>query len=371
MSFKYKAAVFIGRFQPFHSAHLEIVDNALKVAETVIISVGSSKRPTTIKNPWTAEERIEMIKTTLLDHYNPGLRFSGFGDGRPKTGILSRIRFTQVRDFMYDNTEWGAEVYTQAIEAGATADKNTCLIGAFKDDSSWYLNYFPQWELVPVQLVKHAGKVLNATDIRTEMFETQSIQMFEKTVSPFVVRDLKAWIQSPAGQLLTEQHKFLKQYKVDHAFADPKIKYKPVFVTVDNVVHKSGHILLIKRKFHPGKGLYALPGGFLDYGETVQDSAIRELKEETRIDVPSEVLHSRIVDTQIFDHPKRSDRGRTITHAFLIDLGKGPLPFVEADDDADGAHWVHIRDVAKLEDRMYEDHYDIVSRLTTRLSGRF
>jgi bifunctional NMN adenylyltransferase/nudix hydrolase len=371
MSLKYKAAVFIGRFQPFHSAHLQIVDHALKIADKVIISVGSSKRPTTIKNPWTADERIEMIKTTLLDHYNPGLRFAGFNDGKPKTGILDRISFTQVRDFMYDNTEWGAEVYTQAIEAGATADKDTCIVGAFKDDSSWYLNFFPQWDLVSVPLVKHSGKVLNATDIRNEMFETQSLEMFKDTVAEFVLRDLRGWIKGPDGQLLSEQYRFLKEYQKDHAFANPQIKYKPVFVTVDTVVHKSGHILLIKRKFHPGKGLYALPGGFLDYGETVQDSAIRELKEETCIDVPSEVLHQRIVDTQIFDHPKRSDRGRTITHAYLIDLGKGPLPNIKANDDASGAHWVHIRDVAKLEAQMYEDHFDIVSRLTTRLSGRF
>lgn len=371
MSYKYKCAVFIGRFQPFHTAHLEIVDQALKIAENVIISVGSSKRPTTIKNPWTADERIEMIKTTLLDHYNPGYRFSGFKDGEARKSILDRVSFTQVRDFMYDNTEWGAEVYTQAIEAGATQDNSTCIVGAFKDDSSWYLNFFPQWDLVPMAIGKHAGKILNATDIRTEMFETQSLEMFKSTVAEFVLRDLKAWIKSPAGELLSEQHRFLKEYAVDHAFANPSIKYKPIFVTVDNVVHKSGHILLIKRKFHPGKGLYAIPGGFLNYDETVQDAAIRELKEETKIDVPSEVLHNKIVDKQIFDHPKRSDRGRTITHAFLIDLGKGPLPSVKASDDASGAHWVHIRDVAKLESQMYEDHFDIISRMTSRLSGRF
>ena len=70
-------------------------------------------------------------------------------------------------------------------------------------------------------------------------------------------------------------------------------------MTVDAVVVQSGHILLVKRGDMPGKGLWALPGGFLNQEETMLDGAIRELKEETKIKVPVPVLKGSIKESTI------------------------------------------------------------------------
>ena len=53
--------VFIGRFQPFHLGHLSVVKAGLDQAEQLIILSGSSHRPRSVRNPWTADERAEMI----------------------------------------------------------------------------------------------------------------------------------------------------------------------------------------------------------------------------------------------------------------------------------------------------------------------
>ena len=108
----------------------------------------------------------------------------------------------------------------------------------------------------------------------------------------------------------------------------------------------------------PGKGLWALPGGFLNQEETMLDGAIRELKEETKIKVPVPVLKGSIKGSKTFDAPNRSSRGRTITQAFFIDLGVGELPKVKGSDDAEKAFWVPFNQVKQ--EKMFEDHFHII-----------
>ena len=138
------------------------------------------------------------------------------------------------------------------------------------------------------------------------------------------------------------------------------LPYEPVFVTVDAVVIQSGHVLLIKRKSEPGKGLWALPGGFLNAGtdRSIEDACIRELREETKIKVPDPVLRGSIKDVKVFDKINRSARGRTITHAHKIILQDGALPKVVGSDDAEKAVWMPLAAVRSEE--MFEDHYNII-----------
>ncbi len=358
VSYKYKTAVFIGRFQPFHRAHLRIVEHALTLAQTVIISIGSARKPSTTKNPWSIAERKNFITLSLLDHYN--------GD----ESIMQRIIYSDVGDFLYDDNEWAAEVYVRALERGATQGKDTCIIGAFKDDSSWYLKCFPQWTLEQANLIPYKGEILNATDIREELYNSGHISKYAETLSPRTREAIHEWIKSEKGLYIATAHNDRIVYRERHSFRDEKIPYRPSSQTADAVVYKSGHILLIKRKRNPGKGLWALPGGFVNDNEVIREAALRELSEETNIDVDKRTLRDKIVAMEQFDHPKRSERGRIYTNAYLIDLGVGAFPKVEANDDAEAVKWTHVRDVVNMGEVMFEDHLDIVNKMLPLLKNR-
>jgi bifunctional NMN adenylyltransferase/nudix hydrolase len=126
------------------------------------------------------------------------------------------------------------------------------------------------------------------------------------------------------------------------------------------VVIQSGHILLVRRKAEPGRGLWALPGGFVGQEELLYDSCIRELREETGLKVPEKVLQGSMFKKDVFDRPDRSTRGRTITHAFYFKLDDlQPLPHIKGGDDAEKARWVPLSEFLTMEDQMYEDHFHI------------
>ena len=62
---KYKVALFIGRFQPFHKGHLYSLEKCLEIAESVIVGVGSSQDSGTENNPWSYDVRKEMLGSAL------------------------------------------------------------------------------------------------------------------------------------------------------------------------------------------------------------------------------------------------------------------------------------------------------------------
>ena len=102
--------------------------------------------------------------------------------------------------------------------------------------------------------------------------------------------------------------------------------YKKPSVTTDIFIFDDDlNFILIKRRNDPYKDYWALPGGFVEYGESVETAAVREAKEETSIDVELNGL------VGVYSEPDRDPRGHTITVAYLA---KGDLSTGKADDDA-------------------------------------
>ncbi len=335
----HKYGVLIGRFEPFHNGHLSLVKFALQNVEELIIILGSCNVAKSIKNPWSAEERRQMILSCL---------------SAPEQ---ERVVFLEANDFVYNDNRWITTIQSQVDEI-TDGSEDVALIGEEKDRSSFYLRCFPQWQHLD------AGdsfiKGLDATKIRAAYFEGR--------LAPLTCLPDPVWnkLQMDTGkeeyQTLVREYEFTQSYKA----AWSKAPYDPTFVTVDAVVIQSGHVLAVKRKSYPGKGLFALPGGFLNQHERIQDAAIRELKEETRIALPKEDLHAAIVDEKVFDHPDRSARGRTITHAFCLNLGTGKLPRVKGDDDAEHACWLSFTEAAVRQNEWFEDHFHIFSHFTQK-----
>ena len=337
MEFEY--LVFIGRFEPFHVGHQAVVDHALRVSAKVIVLIGSANKPRTTRNPWSAAERAAMIEAAL--------------------GVQStRVILKPLRDHLYNETLWISAVQRTVAEVlavdGAREDARVGIVGQDKDSSSYYLREFPQWPLVEVS---HTA-ALDATELRAHYFDgAGGLTLLKANVPPAVFDALEAFRRnSPDYATLAAEHRFIRDYKSRWAAAP----YAPTFVTTDAVVVHSGHVLLVKRKAEPGKGLWALPGGFARPDQSLVDSALRELREETRLKIPLPVLRGSLKATAVFDHPDRSQRGRTITHAFHFEFPRGELPAVRGGDDADRAQWFPLAQALEMEPRLFEDHFHIL-----------
>jgi bifunctional NMN adenylyltransferase/nudix hydrolase len=333
-----------------------VIQAALEQASKVCVLVGSSFQPRSYRNPFLFEERADMI-------------LGAFPMDR------DRITVMPLEDFIYNDGQWVQSVQAAVADVvehnwGPEGDPSIALIGHSKDHTSFYLKLFPQWASVNVPGYESEEFVLNATSIRDTYFLTEEPLLKEmilgnglaKTVPPYVSHLLYQSIDTPAYKDIREEFLFVQKYKQAWAAAP----YEPVFVTVDAVVVQSGHILLIQRKARPGKDLWALPGGFLNPTEKIEDAVIRELREETRIKVPAPVLRGSIKANRVFDDPHRSSRGRTITHAYLMDLVPDvKLPQVKGSDDARAAKWIPLTDVRS--EIMFEDHFSIIQSMTALL----
>ena len=118
------------------------------------------------------------------------------------------------------------------------------------------------------------------------------------------------------------------------------------------VVNPCGEILLIRRGNEPYRGCWALPGGFMEMDETIEHCAVRELHEETGINVGEEQLHL----IGIFSRLGRDPRGRTVTAAYRIDLPTNTD--AQSGDDAAEARWFPLSELPPLA----FDHAEIIAK---------
>lgn len=348
MSKRFKRAILIGRFEPAHNGHLANFLQGFEIADEVIILLGSSFQPRTPKNPFTWGERSEMI-ASAIESSAPGRVFS----------ILP------IPDFKYSNNAWIAEVQRVVKDQEPDVDdRDIAILGYDKDDSSWYNHAFPEWTFVPLKgFVEFGSKPIDATKVRELYFEGH-LDFMRSVVPEPVFQYMQQWAKLPAYQAMVEEYLFYKDYHKKWATAP----FVPTFQTTDAVVVQGGHILLIQRGHAPGKDLWALPGGFLNPKETLEDCVVRELIEETKIKVPEIVLRKSITYSRVFDHPDRDLRGRTLTQAFLVELtgGDGSLPKVKGSDDAKKAKWFKLSEIESMGEVIYADHKHIIQTLVAR-----
>jgi len=107
--------------------------------------------------------------------------------------------------------------------------------------------------------------------------------------------------------------------------------------------------ILIKRKNEPFKNHWAIPGGFVDHGETVENAAIREAKEETGVDVKLEKLFG------VYSEPNRDPRDHTVT---IVYLANGDFDEIKADSDAVDADIYSFNDIKSM--KIAFDHNKIL-----------
>lgn len=330
---KYDTIVYIGRFQPLHNGHVNIIQKISQLADKVIVIIGSKSNPVSTKNPWSYDERKEMIQHSTHVQY---------------------MKIHGVEDYTYDDFKWINKI-TEIVNSESPENANIAIAGYNKDESSSYLKYFPQWDLVEQPAYKEYGNLINATDIRTEIFKGK-FHHVQTILPPFVATSVTLM----NGTRL----KYLQDVYAD--IQDIKTRYGTGnFMTTDAIVVQSGHILLIERE---DTGLSAMAGGLLEPNETFEEGVIRELREETGLKVPKKVLLGSIKEVRLFDKVDRDERGRYITQVYLFKLDDNlDLPKVKGMDDAKEANWVPIGDFYNMRSVMFADHYHIVEKMLESL----
>jgi 8-oxo-dGTP diphosphatase len=119
--------------------------------------------------------------------------------------------------------------------------------------------------------------------------------------------------------------------------SDPQ--HKNPIPTVDTIIQRNSQILFVKRKKEPFKDKLTFPGGFVDGNEKVEDTSIREVKEETSLSI-------KLIDILgVYSDPSRDPRGHTISTVFIAEISDNNKTEAIAGDDAVEIKWIDIETI--------------------------
>lgn len=360
--------IYIGRFSPWHNGHQQVVLDALEHCENILILIGSSTSTDKIKNPWTVDKRYDIIQANLsaaqitnrvnIDYVSDHFTMPAFiAEVMQKVSLYEFSAIDPLR--IGEDNSGGIETANKIL--AEFNRNNVYLLGYEKDKSSFYLNSFP-WKRLDA---KFHGNI-SATNIRKEFFEYMGGEILEHrdSISDITYNKLMEWRNNQPEEYNNVMDEWRFQIRHDAQWADSP--YPPTFITADALVIQHGHILLVKRKNAPGKGTWALPGGYVHTDESLEAAAIRELIEETGLKLPANVLRRSITDTLVVDAPDRSSRGRIVTNVVKIELRDDieKLPHVRGQDDAEKAKWFSFAEFSLyLHKHMFEDHGQIIRHM--------
>jgi 8-oxo-dGTP diphosphatase len=156
-----------------------------------------------------------------------------------------------------------------------------------------------------------------------------------------VVHSIRGGREGGVTSLTPFGEEILREYENKAASLQSQFEngWRKPSVTADGIVLKGNEIVLIKRGKEPFKGSYALPGGFLNYGERLEECAVREVLEETGV-------KTKVVElVGVYSSPDRDPRGHFVTAVYHLEPVGGML---KAGDDAKDAEWVPLDKLPKF-----------------------
>lgn len=329
-----EVALVIGRFQPLHQEHINLIEFAATKAKRVLVFVGSVNEARSLRNPWTYVERLDLLEAAFPD--------------------ASRFSFMPLHDYRYDNELWKQGLLLELVDHEWTdylEYNQICLVGHKKDDSTFYLDMFPEFEFVPYE----STSKLNATDIRNLWYGGFG---FDELLQLGCNRHTAKWLWGETVEdyfgVLADEREEVNKYIKSWASSP----FPPVFVAVDAIIrHDDSKVVLIRRKSEFGNGLLAMPGGYIDTKETLLQSCLREVREETGILEDQLLLRGT---PWVVDAPNRSMRGRMITHVHMFDVCKPIHPV--AGDDAGEVVLMPYTEINKHKHEFFSDHWHILNK---------
>ena len=129
------------------------------------------------------------------------------------------------------------------------------------------------------------------------------------------------------------------------------------------LIHKDGRVFLLRRRWPPNEGYWAFPGGLVETGESVQEAVLREVKEETGLEVRLESLLDVVTDIHL------DEQGRVKYHYILVDYAARPLSLrVTLNDESSSCGWFSPQEIRKI--KVSRNTKDCLERFRTMFKGR-
>lgn len=265
--------LFIGRFQPLHKGHVEVMKAIAESLDNLIVAIGSSNKSNTQENPFNADEREMMIKLSL---------------------DVKNYEIVKIPDFD-DYPKWVNYVITNSPHFDIVFSGNAVVKKLF-EEKGYNVQNFP------------ASPYVSASQIRQMIFDGA---------------DYSHYLPQGTLQVLKEMKGIEKIKKIYN-----KAIYRNPPTAVDIVAEiynpEFEGIALIKRGNDPFKGKWALPGGFQEEGYSFEATAKKEMREETNLEI--EILHNLTPRSE----PDRDPRGQVNSIPFVAKATGEP----KAGDDA-------------------------------------
>lgn len=329
-----KLAIVIGRFQPLHLGHLSLIDKAYKEADKVLILVGSSNQLPDYKNPFSFDERVQLIRGTIGADYDTIIR--------PLPDVPS-------------DEEWISNVTAHALNL--EEDPTEVVIFTHTKDEEFYRKNF----LFPVETVEDVP--ISATQIRHAWY-TDSLWTVEEYLTENVCVFLENHHDTDRLGYEYQETEGMAAVKTEgHPFGNP---VEPVSFAV---IIQEGKVLVGRRGGSRGHGQLGLPGGFIEHTETSLRGCIREVKEEVGISLDSLITEGKAQCLAQAVEENLNDLGsRTIGINYLFVLHPEVTPEITIDNvETTEFQWLPLGDVLDDTTLLFYNHNLIVKRLLSKL----
>lgn len=350
-----------------HLGHEDMLKRAFELGEEVHIFIGSANSPRNLQNPFIYAERRQMLDLVITRIMHDVYNYPDIDNG-------PFVRIWPLNDILDDNDAWLKQItdivghgnYVSVPPFDGRIKHEIAYVGGAKKE--WYVPLFekvgyehrqiPPYKTKGYEGGKFGGDTreevaLNSTQLRETYFTgyyDEANKILKERI-PAEIYDYLMDYRRSSSQFVGYINSWYWKKKEDNQ----KYGLGP-FLTCDNIIQVGDEILLIRRKNHPGKGLWAVPGGYLDAGETFAQGAARELEEETNLRLPLEMFE----DMEMFDAVGRSTHARIITASFHVRL---PVkPETKAGDDAAERRWFTRAEIEKMHNLMHDDHWYMLKK---------
>ena len=340
---RYKYSFFIGRFQPFHIGHLQNIKQALEISDTLIIMIGSSYRYLSINNPFSFEQRKQMIQDDL----------------KSMLFCKNRIIIEPLQDWLYNEYLWKNEVQA-IIYKYANLSDNVAMIGHQKDSSSYYLKYFPCFDYVDVDNYRS----YSATSFRKKFFLNSIID--------------KNYIISKSSQHGT--HKLIKDFMKTRHFDYLSSQYIKFYCSNECSTFSRNDILLnimlISGKYIALRKNYDYPGLVFDLpGIIIKHIPFNQVNKKVKLLLSTNILNEINIEKDViferFSHAEYCYKNYCCNYLGLIIVD---CDFFKKHNINNTFNFKHIRWIKldkllkKMSACLLDDHYQIINYISKKHS---